>query len=288
MEEDGLMLDERSKVAALPSVGLALARRLEAADVSANIEYARAHAALRPEERAAWMEIGGGCVIYAGVESPLTQAVGVGLDGAISGEEFEALEDFFLSRGARPAVEVCPLADASLHELLRARIYHPDEPTDKLFLHLSEDDDSARLSPPPELRVGRVAPEEAEVWARTVAAGFFEGAGEPPRPYLDIFRIKSRMRTGVCFLAELGGQAAGGGFLHLDAGKAALSSASVLPHARRRGVQTALVRARLAYALEQGCDLAAMTARPGTTSHRNAVRLGFRVAYSRAKMSRER
>ena len=267
-------------------VDLGLARRLEAADASANVEYARAHAAWRPDEGATWIGVAGGCAVYAGPASPLTQAVGLGLAGAVGEQEMERLEDFFRSRGAPATIELCPLADASLNKHLAARGYHLDGLTDKLFLPLTRD---ARLAPPTpddEIHIRQAAPEEAELWAQTVAGGFSEDEGEPARPLLDIFRVRAQMREGICFLAELCGQTAAGGFLRIDAGTATLSGTSVLRRARRRGLQTALLRARLAYAAEVGCDLATVMARPGTTSHHNAERLGFRVAYTRAQMRR--
>ena len=282
------MSSESVKASGPLIVDLGLARRLEAADASANVEYARSHAAWCPQEAATWIRVAGGCAVYAGAESPLTQAVGLGLDGAVGEDELERLEAFFKSRGASVSVEVCPLADASLHRLLAARGYHLQDLTDKLFLPVPQ---GATVASPPtpedELRVRQAEPHEAELWARTVASGFSEGAEEPPRPLTDIFRVRFQMRSSNCFLAELGGRTAGGGFLRIDAGTATLSGTSVLPHARRRGVQTALLRARLAYALEMGCDLATVTARPGTTSHHNAERLGFRVAYTRPKMCKE-
>ena len=39
----------------------------------------------------------------------------------------------------------------------------------------------------------------------------------------------------------------------------------------------------LAYAADQGCDLAMMCALPGSGSQRNAERHGFRIAYTRIK-----
>ena len=50
---------------------------------------------------------------------------------------------------------------------------------------------------------------------------------------------------------------------------------------RRRGLQTALLRARMAAATEAGCEYAVVVTQGGTTSQRNAERLGFRVAYSK-------
>jgi hypothetical protein len=52
---------------------------------------------------------------------------------------------------------------------------------------------------------------------------------------------------------------------------------------RRRGLQTALLNARMKYAFENSCDLAMMVALPGSDSQRNAERQGFRIAYTRTK-----
>ena len=57
----------------------------------------------------------------------------------------------------------------------------------------------------------------------------------------------------------------------------------MVPEMRRRGLQAALLRERMRYALEHGCDLAMMVAEAGSQSQRNAERTGFRVAYTRTK-----
>ena len=62
---------------------------------------------------------------------------------------------------------------------------------------------------------------------------------------------------------------------------AQFTGAATLPAHRRRGVQTALLAARLA-AAAAGCDLAVITTAPGTRSQRNAQRQGFDLLYTRA------
>ena len=69
-------------------------------------------------------------------------------------------------------------------------------------------------------------------------------------------------------------------------GVASLGGASTLPAFRNRGAQTALLQARLAFAVESGCEVAMVTTLPGTTSQRNVERQGFRVVYTRAKLQR--
>jgi GNAT superfamily N-acetyltransferase len=95
-------------------------------------------------------------------------------------------------------------------------------------------------------------------------------------------------RSGPCcfFLAFVDGEAAGGGVVSAYKGVGGLFGASTLPTLRRRGVQAALLNARLAWARDQSCDLVASIAQPGSASHRNIERSGFRVAYTRTKLVR--
>ena len=53
---------------------------------------------------------------------------------------------------------------------------------------------------------------------------------------------------------------------------------------RGRGTQNALLHARLSAAIQIGCTLATSGTPPGTSSHRNMERHGFRVAYTRTKL----
>jgi GNAT superfamily N-acetyltransferase len=64
---------------------------------------------------------------------------------------------------------------------------------------------------------------------------------------------------------------------------ALFAGASTVPEQRRRGLQSALLEARLRYARKRGCDVAMMVAEPGSNSQRNAERQGFQVAYTRVK-----
>jgi ribosomal protein S18 acetylase RimI-like enzyme len=65
-------------------------------------------------------------------------------------------------------------------------------------------------------------------------------------------------------------------------GVAQLCGAATLPEHRRRGVQTALLRERLAEAAREGCDVAVVTTQPGSPSQENAQRQGFELLYARA------
>jgi GNAT superfamily N-acetyltransferase len=71
--------------------------------------------------------------------------------------------------------------------------------------------------------------------------------------------------------------------LSLHDGVALFGGAATTPELRRRGLQSALLQARMRYAFDHGCDLAAMAAEAGSGSKRNAERKGFRIAYTRTK-----
>jgi GNAT superfamily N-acetyltransferase len=87
----------------------------------------------------------------------------------------------------------------------------------------------------------------------------------------------------VCFLAGLNGQPGAAGTLCLHEGVAVFGGASTVPEMRRRGLQSALLQARMRYAVTQGCELAMMVSEVGSQSQRNAERSGFRIAYTRTK-----
>jgi N-acetylglutamate synthase-like GNAT family acetyltransferase len=88
-------------------------------------------------------------------------------------------------------------------------------------------------------------------------------------------------------LARLDGVVAGGASLYLREGIAMLCGAATLPASRRRGVQSALLHARLAQARTAGCDLAVVTTQPGSKSQENVQKAGFELIYSRAILVRE-
>ena len=60
------------------------------------------------------------------------------------------------------------------------------------------------------------------------------------------------------------------------------AGAATAPAHRRRGIQTALLSARLADAAAAGCDVAVITTQPGSKSQQNAQRRGFDLLYTRA------
>jgi len=250
---------------------LVLARRLEAAEAA----NARGCSAL---EGTAVLEVAGGWVIFAGADSPLTQAVGIGLHGPVRRTELEAIEAFLGSRGARVSLDVCPLAHTSLMEGLAARGYRLTEFNNTMVKILAG---SEMVFTP---RVRRAVMADSELWSYTVGRGFFEQA-ELTTAEMDVGRAIYSMPEALCYLAATEhGQPAGGGAMAVQGGLALLFADSTIEQFRRQGLQRELIAARLNEARARGCDLAMASTTPGSSSQRNYERMGFQVAYTKVTM----
>ncbi len=263
---------------------LELARRAEHAEGNACRECAEAFHLARPEFPVAVEEIGGGVAVFAGVDSPVTQAVGVGLGAAVTDKDLDRLGNFFLSRNAPAAVELCPLVEMSLYEKFAARGYRLLEVSNVLIREIKGAGEM-KPSSPHDVTVRPASREEAKLWTRTVAEGFVEQFPVTPE-MLDVMEGFFQAASATAFLAYVRGEIAGGAALAMHRGVCGLFGASTLPNCRRRGVQTALLSARITWAASQGCDLAVSIAAPASISQRNIERAGFRVAYTRTKLIR--
>jgi GNAT superfamily N-acetyltransferase len=266
-------------------LNLELARRLELAEAQAAVDAARALERLRPDSGAAVEAIAGGFAVYCGVNSPLTQAVGLGLSGVVSEEEFARLEGFYRTRREPIRVETCPIADPSLMEHFGSRGYRATEFTNVMARPIGLKGERRR-PPPKGITISKVRQREMAAWAHTVALGFAESHPLTDQ-MLEVMQAFGSGPNAECYLARVDGQVAGGAALALCRGAAGLFGASTLPAFRGRGVQTALLDRRLKRAAAAGADLAMCLAQPGSTSERNVVRQGFQVLYTRVKFEKE-
>ena len=258
------------------------AHRLELNEMLAPLDYVKVQQARRPELGFEWREIAGGLAFYAGPNSPLNQAVGMGLHGPVSAEEFEIFETFFRGHGAPAQIVLSPYADQSLMELVGAHGYRIIEFNSVLVCDLAK----APIIPVPgEIRIEPVTASSSQKWAQVLVDGFSEFGSFPP----DLFEPYGILPHGINFLAYIGGDEVGGasGTIYPEHMLAAIFGASTLPAFRNRGVQNVLLQARLTAAREAGCEVAVVCTRPGTASQRNAERNGFRVAYTKVVLVRE-
>jgi GNAT superfamily N-acetyltransferase len=261
---------------------ITLARRLERAEARSNASFVEAHARLRPEAGAEWIEVAGAYAMFDGVHSPCTQTFGLGMSQLPTDAELGAIEKFFRARGAPIFHEVSPLADKGLLPMLNERGYRPYEMSTVMFLPLAER--AARRVPNEAIGVRPVkdGDQDRELFVRTFAEGWSEYT-EYAEFMLEMARISAITEGNVPFIAELDGRAVACGSLSIRDDVALFAGASTVPAFRRRGAQQALLEARFRYAREAGCELALMGADPGSGSQRNAERQGFRIGYTRTK-----
>jgi len=265
---------------------LELARRLEMTDALAAVEFARAWSLLNSFTGDPFISVAGGHGGFGGVDSPLTQAFGLGLNGPVTEDDMSKMEEFYSSHGAPVNIETCPLADISLLTLLNARGYHPIEYSNVLVRELSGSDTSAYPESGSEVRVRSPNGDDLETYSLVVIKSFLEDAEVSPSLH-NVFVSCFQAKGTHFFLAEIDGTPVGGGMMSIHQRVASFGGAGTLRSFRNRGVQKALLLARLAKAAKEGCDVAMVATMPGSGSQRNVERQGFRVVYTRTKFMRD-
>jgi GNAT superfamily N-acetyltransferase len=257
-----------------------LTRRLEALELRFSLAGLEAWNEAHPEAAACALDIAGGKALYFGAGSPLSQALHLGMGGEVTASEIDRMEAFYRLRACGIAISVCPYADPSLLEILGQRGYRISHFEHTLFRELA---DGVEFTLPPEVR--KTTAGDRDTWVRTVLEGFFGSTQDTAM--FDLFRVVFSSEGGVPFLAEADGEPAAGGTVLLDGAAALLSGDATRPGYRGRGLQLALIRARLAHAASRGCNLAMACTMPGSGSQRNYERAGFRVAYTKAILRKD-
>src|SRR5271165_362335 len=266
-------------------VDKAFARRLESVEEMPQVYYARTFQKTRPEMGAAEEEICGGHMVFAGLGSPIGRATGVGLDRPFTAADLDRVEAFYRAHQAPSQVDLCPLHEAAVFEMFKERGYAIAELNNVLYRRLDPDEKFAAAPAGCEIRRGLRA--EAEAQSAIVERAFFpEGA---PEAFTGLITPLYQMEGALTFVATVEGKmaACGAGLVIPEHRIFAVCGAGTLAEFRGRGLQTALLRARLAAAAEVGCEYAVVVTNGGTISQRNCERLGFRVAYSKVTVIKE-
>ncbi|WP_257306482.1 GNAT family N-acetyltransferase [Geothrix campi] len=242
-----------------------LARRLERAQALQNERFNQAAGGRS-------LPVGGGFAHFRGEGHPLNQALG--LIDPMAEPDLEVIEAFL---GAPTVLELSPGADPSLWPLLALRGYRLHQ-FQQLWVR-----PLLQVEPTLEPSIRLAGPGEASLYNRIICAGFLERDDwselEPP------FEVSLEVVDAWGFLAFVNGEPAGGGMLGIVDGVALLSGDGVLPRYRGRGLQKTLIRSRLAFARERGCDLACAGTAPGTASQGSYEACGFHVAYPKVEMA---
>lgn len=265
-------------------VDKAFARRLESVEEMPQVFYARAFQKTRPEVGAAEEKICGGHMVFAGLGSPIGRATGVGLDRSLTADDLDRIEQFYRERKAPSQVDLCPLHGPEIFELFKDRGYSIAELNNVLYRKL---DPAEQFPGPAGCTIRRSPPEEAEITGAIVESAFFpDGA---PEPFRGLIAPLYQMEGALAFVATIDDKpvACGTGLVIPQHKVFALCGAGTLAAFRGRGLQTALLRARMSAAAQAGCEYAVVVTQGGTTSQRNAERLGFKVAYSKVTVIKQ-
>lgn len=268
-----------------------LAARIERAEAELIARSSEAATARSSDSAGFVIPIAGGVASFAQADSPFNKVAGIGLQGLPGEAELGEIERRFAVAGAPVQIELSQLADPALGMLLTERGYRLASFENVLGLALRD-----RLAPvmPPGVDVHRSGPEEFDAWLQVVVDGVAHPDTEGLPAHEDFPRdvIIAAERDLVAagsarYVARRDGVVAGGAGLRITGAIAQLTGAATAPAHRRRGVQTALLEARLADAARAGCEIAVVTTQPGSKSQQNVQRRGFDLLYARAVLVRD-
>ena len=269
----------------------ALAARIERAEAQLIARSSEAAGRRQADTAGFVIPVAGGVASFAEEGSPFNKVAGLGFDGVPTSAALDEIEDAFAARGAPVQVELTHLVDPTIGALLTDRDYRLESFENVLGLALNYHNERVT---PPGVQVRPSGDDEFELWLDVVA----DAAAHPDTqgvPWREEFPREVYLRAerdaaaaGVTrYVALLDGTIAGGAGLRIDEGVAQLAGAGTAPAHRRRGVQTALLSARLADAAAAGCDVAVITTQPGSKSQQNAQRRGFELLYTRAVLVKQ-
>lgn len=272
--------------------GSDLAARIERAEAQLIAEATEAARRRRADGGGFVIPVADGVATFAEAGSPYNKIAGLGFGGLPDAAALDEIERAFAGRGAVVQAEVASLADPTLVDMLAERGYRPASFENVLGRELSTG------SPPvtvPAVEVRRSGPEELDAWVELVtdAAVHPDTEGVPmeefPRDVVERAERDSAAIDGIRrYVALRHEQLAGGASFRVAEGIAQLTGAGTTPAHRRHGVQTALLAARIADAVAEGCDVAVVTTQPGSKSQQNIQRRGFDLLYTRAVLRKHR
>jgi GNAT superfamily N-acetyltransferase len=237
-----------------------LARRLESFQAEVGAEFGQEV-----------LRVGEGSAVFAGVASPVTQAIGVDSD-------VERIESFFFERGADSIIQVTPWSSREFLDALTSRGYRFHEFENVFAMSLG-------VTPPLSSTIEVRLADDLNIWTRIAAEAF--ATPEMSADFLEgVMAPLAQAKHARSYIAYIDGEPAGSAsmFVSRERKVVGLFGAGTRPAFRRRGIQSAMLQRRLADAAQEGCDVAMVTTLPGSDSHRNVARRGFELVYTKISM----
>jgi GNAT superfamily N-acetyltransferase len=228
----------------------------------------------------------GGVMARGAPGSWVNQALGVGLDVAEpTAGDIAELREFYEPHGIEPRVEVTPFVSPALLAVLGDTGFRLRGFETVLACDLAAWSPSAE--PPAGVAVrplDRTDADEVERFGRALHRVFMHD--EPTDGDLRLLQAMVAVDFAHGFVATVDGAFAGGGMVDVCGEVATLYFGATIDRFRRRGVQTALLLARLRLAREHGVRIATVGSEPSRTTERNAMRCGLTPAYTRQALVR--
>ena len=274
-----------------PLTGPELGQALEQAEATHLSLQVAAYTRLsgRSESRVIAMSGGVAAITEAAFGRKLNHVTGLGMGVPVFSDELAELEKIYAALGLDTQVDICPHAHGSALAVLAERDYRVNAFSNTYARYLPPDEVFAAPRDGIEIVADRAIVEP--IFVEQSVAGFSVQAVSRPVILLEtLARIALQRSDTLLFAARCDGSIAGtAGMSLIETGAglvAHLYIASTLPAQRGRGIQLALLNARLAAARSAGCVLACVTARPANTSARNTERAGFGLAYTKSTFVR--
>ena len=208
------------------------------------------------------------------------RVIGAGVIGPLDERGIDQVVGHFDATGRTPCVEVYPgiTSPELIAALERAGLRDSGHGYESHVLETGRAIDVAV----PDVTVRRVGPAEYVRLGELVRDGFDMSGGGPLGEFfvdLTAASLEALGANGAGFIASAGGEDAGTGELVLTERVAGCYSGSVLPKFRGRGIQKALIAARIREGLARGRRIFISQTDPDSPSGHNLHDVGFRTLY---------
>ncbi|MEM7274732.1 MAG: GNAT family N-acetyltransferase [Actinomycetota bacterium] len=238
--------------------------------------HTRSLASLAPAWRSEVHRFAGGWLVLAGVGMYVNQAMVAGLADEVSSSDLDLLIERSEAVGVVPAIEVTAGTQPESVRRIRRRGFVDRPDTD--IACLTRAVAGATVDAPDDVLIRPVVTDaELGLWQRTSAAGWQHTSDDAHRAS-EAFAAAAHALANEHFVVAFDAddeRPLGCAAMTVRDGVAMLGGMSTIPAERRRGVQAALLRYRIAAAGRMGCDLAITTAACDSASERNLRRHGF-------------
>lgn len=208
------------------------------------------------------------------------RVIGAGVLGGLDARGLDAIVRHFAARRRQPCVEVyADITPRSLLDALASAGF--TDSGHRLEAHVLETDHPLDVAVPG-VALRRVAGHEFRRFGELVRDGFDMTADPVLGPFfvdLTEASLRATGADGAAFIASVDGADAGTGQLLLSDCVGGCYSGSVLEAFRGRGIQKALIAARVAEGLERGRRIFISQTDPDSPSGHNLHDLGFRTLY---------